>query len=94
MKKLGFNPKNNDEAVEQLATKVEEMNEYLGIPATLKEYGVNEKEFLSKVEFLADLAFDDQCTTANPRLPLVSELEELYLIAYYGKGNVPKKKAK
>ncbi len=94
MKKLGFNPKNNDEAVEQLATKVEEMNEYLGIPATLKEYGVNEKEFLSKVEFLADLAFDDQCTTANPRLPLVSELEELYLIAYYGKDNVPKKKAK
>ena len=94
MKKLGFNPKNNDDAVEMLAKKVEELNEYLGIPATLKEYGIGEKEFLAKVGPLADLAFDDQCTTANPRLPLVSELEELYLIAYYGAGNVPEKKTK
>ena len=91
MKKLGKNPKNNDDAVEQLATMVEELNEFLEIPATLKEYGIDEKEFLSKVAPLADLAFGDQCTTANPRLPLVSELEELYKIAYYGKGNVPKK---
>ncbi|MSS64629.1 bifunctional acetaldehyde-CoA/alcohol dehydrogenase [Velocimicrobium porci] len=90
MKKLGFNPKNNDDAVEMLAKKVEEMNEYLEIPATLKEYGIDEKEFLAKVDDLSDLAFSDQCTTANPRLPLVSELKELYLIAYYGKGNVPK----
>lgn len=94
MKKLGFKPKNNDDAVEMLASKVEELNEYLEIPATLKEYGIDEKEFLSKVGPLADLAFGDQCTTANPRLPLVSELEELYLIAYYGKGNVPAKKEK
>lgn len=94
MKKLGFKPKNNDDAVEMLASKVEELNEYLEIPVTLKEYGIDEKEFLSKVGPLADLAFGDQCTTANPRLPLVSELEELYLIAYYGKGNVPAKKSK
>ncbi|MFW5675702.1 MAG: bifunctional acetaldehyde-CoA/alcohol dehydrogenase [Acetivibrio ethanolgignens] len=94
MKKLGFKPKNNDDAVEMLASKVEELNEYLEIPVTLKEYGIDEKEFLSKVGSLADLAFGDQCTTANPRLPLVSELEELYLIAYYGKGNVPAKKSK
>lgn len=89
MKKLGFNPKNNADAVEMLAVKIEEMNSYLGIPATLKEFGIDEKEFLSKVDELADLAFGDQCTTANPRLPLVSELRELYLIAYYGKGNIP-----
>ena len=85
MKKLGFSPKNNDEAVEMLATEVEKLNEYLEIPATLKEYGVDEKAFLAKVDELADLAFGDQCTTANPRLPLVSELKQLYMTAYYGK---------
>ena len=87
MKKLGFAPKNNDEAVEMLATEVEKLNAYLEIPATLKEYGIDEKAFLAKVDELADLAFGDQCTTANPRLPLVSELKELYMIAYYGKDN-------
>ena len=85
MKKLGFAPKNNDEAVEMLATEVEKLNEYLEIPATLKEYGIDEKAFLAKVDELADLAFGDQCTTANPRLPLVSELKQLYMTAYYGK---------
>ncbi len=85
MKKLGFNPKDNDDAVEMLATEVEKLNEYLEIPATLKEYGIDEKAFLAKVDELADLAFGDQCTTANPRLPLVSELKQLYMIAYYGK---------
>jgi len=85
MKKLGKNPKTNAEAVEILASEVEELNKHLGIPATLKEYGLDEKDFLAKVPVLADLAFGDQCTTANPRLPLVSELEELYLKAYYGK---------
>lgn len=85
MKKLGKNPKTNAEAVEMLASEVEELNKHLGIPATLKEYGLDEKDFLAKVPVLADLAFGDQCTTANPRLPLVSELEELYLKAYYGK---------
>jgi acetaldehyde dehydrogenase/alcohol dehydrogenase len=92
MNKLGYKPKNNDEAVELLASKVEELNSYLEIPSTLKEYGIDEKQFLAKVSPLADLAFSDQCTTANPRLPLVSELEELYLIAYYGKDNLPKAK--
>ncbi|MEG1505852.1 MAG: hypothetical protein RR369_05910, partial [Lachnospiraceae bacterium] len=67
------------------------LNKYLEIPATLKEFGLDEKEYLSKIENLADLAFGDQCTTANPRLPLVSELRELYLIAYYGKENIPEK---
>ena len=85
MKKLGKNPKTNAEAVEILASEVEDLNKHLGIPATLKEYGLDEKDFLAKVPVLADLAFGDQCTTANPRLPLVSELEELYLKAYYGK---------
>ncbi|WP_343208283.1 bifunctional acetaldehyde-CoA/alcohol dehydrogenase [Anaerolentibacter hominis] len=86
MKKLGFNPKSNDDAVELFASKVEQMNAYMGIPATLKEYGLDEKEFVAKIPELASLAFGDQCTTANPRLPLVKELEELYRIAYFGKG--------
>ena len=84
MKTLGKNPKNNNDAVEMLAKEVEGLNQQLGIPSTLKEYGLNEAEFLSKLPALADLAFGDQCTTANPRLPLVSELEELYRLAYYG----------
>jgi acetaldehyde dehydrogenase/alcohol dehydrogenase len=92
MKKLGFNPKNNDDAVELLATEIEKLNKYLEIPATLKEYGLDEKEYLSKIENLADLAFGDQCTTANPRLPLVSELENLYKLAYYGKDYINTKK--
>ncbi len=91
MKKLGFNPKDNNDAVEMLAKKVESMNEYLQIPATLKEYGINEAEFLVKVDQLADLAFGDQCTTANPRLPLVTELRQIYLTAYFGKENIPAK---
>ncbi|MDF2544193.1 MAG: hypothetical protein K0S47_3911 [Herbinix sp.] len=91
MKKLGKNPKNNDDAVEMLAREVESLNAHLEIPATLKEYGIDEKDFLSKVSTLADLAFGDQCTTANPRLPLVSELEEIYLLAFYGKDNMPAK---
>jgi len=85
MKKLGKNPATKAEAVEMLAREVEDLNRHLGIPACLKEYGIDEQDFLAKVHDLADLAFGDQCTTANPRLPLVSELEELYLKAYYGK---------
>ena len=85
MKKLGKNPATKAEAVEMLAREVEDLNRHLGIPASLKEYGIDEQDFLAKFHDLADLAFGDQCTTANPRLPLVSELEELYLKAYYGK---------
>lgn len=94
MQKLGKNPKSKADAVEMLAVDVEKLNADLGIPATLKEFGIDEQEFLKKLPALADLAFSDQCTTANPRLPLVSELEELYLLAYYGKGNVNKKTKK
>ena len=60
------------------------MNEHLGIPKSIKDAGIDEKEFLSKVDMLADRAFEDQCTTANPRLPLVSELKQILLDSYYG----------
>ncbi|HHT98254.1 MAG TPA: bifunctional acetaldehyde-CoA/alcohol dehydrogenase [Clostridiales bacterium] len=90
MKKLGKTPKDNNDAVEMLAKDIEELNAYLGIPATLKEFGIDEKDFLQQVEMLSDLAFSDQCTNANPRLPLVTEIEELYLAAFYGTDKVKK----
>ncbi len=57
----------------------------LGMPATIAECGVNEKEFLKKLPALAERAFEDQCTTSNPRYPLVAELMDIYKKAYYGK---------
>lgn len=61
------------------------MNKKLEIPATLQDEGLNEEEFLAKLDDLAEKAFEDQCTTANPRLPLVTELKQILLDAYYGK---------
>ena len=61
------------------------MNENMGIPKSFKDAGIDENEFLSKVDILADRAFEDQCTTANPRVPLVSEIKEMLLDSYYGK---------
>lgn len=84
MRKLGYTPNNNDDAVELLANKIESLLKDLDVPTSLKEYGIDEKLYLSKVNELADLAFGDQCTTANPRMPLVKELEEIYVNAYYG----------
>ena len=63
---------------------VKELNEKLENPKSLKEAGIDEQEFLAKVDELADRAFEDQCTTANPRLPLVTELKQILLDAYYG----------
>ena len=56
---------------------------------TIKEYGVDEKYFLETLDEMTEQAFNDQCTGANPRYPLMSELKEIYLKAYYGEGNIP-----
>ena len=61
------------------------MNKTLGIPECLKEEGISEKEFLEKLDMLSEKAFEDQCTTANPRLPLVTEIKQILLDSYYGK---------
>ena len=61
------------------------LNESLNIPKSFKEAGIDEKEFLAKIDILADRAFEDQCTTANPRVPLVSEIKQILLDSYYGK---------
>ena len=83
---LGFgkDAKNNDEKVENLIKGIVRIKEEIGIPATIKEWGVSEKDFLEAVDEMALNAFDDQCTSANPRYPLISELKEIYLKAYYG----------
>ena len=65
------------------------------IKHTIKEYGVDEKYFLETLDEMTEQAFNDQCTGANPRYPLMSELKEIYLKAYYGEGNIPEsRKAK
>ena len=65
--------------------EVQKLNKDLNIPASFKEAGIAEQEFLDKVDMLADRAFEDQCTTANPRLPLIPELKEILLDSYYEK---------
>lgn len=83
-KRIGINFHTTEEAVEKLIDKIIQLNNHLNIPKTFKEYGIIEEEFLSKIDMLADRAFSDQCTNANPRLPLVSELKKIMLDAYYG----------
>ena len=84
-KKLGLNAKNKEEGINSLIEKIKEMNAHMNIPKSFKEAGIDEQEFLAKIDMLADRAFEDQCTTANPRLPLVSEIKQILLDSYYGK---------
>jgi acetaldehyde dehydrogenase/alcohol dehydrogenase len=82
---LGLKASTPQEGVKSLVAAVRELMKELEVPETIKGHGVEESVFLAKVGYLADKAFEDQCTTANPRLPLVSELVTLYKKAYYGK---------
>lgn len=84
-KKIGLKADTLEEGINSLICKIKEMNEHLNIPKSFREAGIEEQEFLSKVDMLADRAFEDQCTTANPRLPLVEELKQILLDSYYGK---------
>jgi len=83
-KKVGLPANTVEEGIESLIQKVKEMNTHLKMPSSFKEAGIDEQEFLAKVDILADRAFEDQCTTANPRVPLVSELKQILLDSYYG----------
>jgi acetaldehyde dehydrogenase/alcohol dehydrogenase len=83
-RQLGFGGNTQEEQVESLVQAVRNLMIHLNIPLTIKDCGVDEAAFLAAVPRLAENAFEDQCTTANPRYPLVSELEELYRKAYYG----------
>ena len=84
-RKNGLSATTIEEGVNSLVNKIRELNEKLEIPKSLQEAGIDEQDFLANVDELADRAFEDQCTTANPRLPLVTELKEILLDAYYGK---------
>ncbi len=81
---IGLPAGSTADGVESLIQAVRKLNRALGIPESFQAAGVDEKQFLACVGTLADRAFEDQCTTANPRLPLVKELEELYRKAFYG----------
>jgi len=83
-KRIGIKYDSREEAIEKLINKIVELNNHLGIPKSFMEYGVNEELFMSKLDDLADKAFEDQCTNANPRLPLVSELKQIMIDSYYG----------
>ena len=82
---LGVKGKNDEEKVENLIKMIDELKERVGIKKTIKDYGVEEDKFLETLDSMCEDAFDDQCTGANPRYPLMSELKEMYLKAYYGK---------
>ncbi len=82
---LGFVGKDDGETFEIFLEKIEELKETIGIKKTIAEYGVKEEDFLASLDQMVENAFDDQCTGANPRYPLMSEIRELYLKAYYGK---------
>ncbi len=82
---LGLGGKNDAEKVENLIKAINELKAKVGIKETIKDYGIDEKDFLDSLDDMVEQAFDDQCTGANPRYPLMSEIKEMYLNAYYGK---------
>lgn len=81
---LGLGGKTEADKVEKLISAIQGLKKTLDIPESIKAMGIDEQEFLAKVDELSEHAFDDQCTGANPRYPLISELKEMYLAAYYG----------
>ena len=92
---VGLTGKDDQEVFEKLLEKLEELKKIIEIKPTIKDYGVDEKYFLETLDEMTEQAFNDQCTGTNPRYPLMSELKEIYLKAYYGEGNVPEsRKAK
>ena len=82
---LGLSGNSDEELLEQLIAKIEALKERVGIKKTIRDYGVKEEDFLATLDEMVEQAFDDQCTGANPRYPLMSEIKEMYLRAYYGK---------
>ena len=81
---LGFGGKDDKESVENLIDGVNALKKRIGIKETIADYGVSEEDFLSTLDEMTEQAFDDQCTGANPRYPLMSEIKQMYLNAYYG----------
>ena len=81
---LGIKGKNDEEKLEKLIQKIAELKEKVGMKKTIREYGISEEDFLATLDEMSEKAFDDQCTGANPRYPLISEIKAIYLKTYYG----------
>ena len=81
----GLAGKDDRETFDLLIDKLEELKKTIGIPASIQEFGVKEEDFLKTLDEMTENAFNDQCTGANPRYPLMDEIRQLYLLAYYGK---------
>ncbi len=82
---LGIKGNNDAEKLEGLIKAINALKTKVGIKATIKDYGIDEGDFLARLDDMVEQAFDDQCTGANPRYPLMSEIKQMYLNAYYGK---------
>ena len=82
---LGLGGNTDEEKLENLIKALDELKEKVGIKKTIKDYGIDEETFMSSLDEMVEQAFDDQCTGANPRYPLMSEIKQMYLNAYYGR---------
>jgi len=82
---MDFAGKNDEEKLENLIAAIEWLKEQIGIKKTIKDYNIDEKDFLARLDEMSEQAFDDQCTGANPRYPLIEEIKQMYINAYYGK---------
>ncbi len=82
---MGLKCKTDMDKVEALIAEIDKLKKAVGIKDTIKDYGVEEEKFLANLDQMVEDAFDDQCTGANPRYPLMKEIKQMYLNAYYGK---------
>ena len=80
---IGIQGKNDDEVFENFIKAIAELKAKVGIKRTIKEYGVTEEDFMATLDEMVENAFNDQCTGANPRYPLMKEIKEMYLKAYH-----------
>ena len=81
---LGLGGRTDEEKVENLCAAIDDLKAKIGIKKTIKDYGIDEADFLARLDEMVEQAFDDQCTGANPRYPLMREIKQMYLNAYYG----------
>ncbi|MBR3042884.1 MAG: bifunctional acetaldehyde-CoA/alcohol dehydrogenase [Oscillospiraceae bacterium] len=84
---LGMKGKTDQDKLEALIKALNDLKHTIGIPDSIREWGIDEKKFLEQLDAMSEQAFDDQCTGANPRYPLISEIKQMYLNAYYGKNS-------
>ena len=82
---LGAGGRTDREKLENLIAMIDRLKERVGIKKTIRDYVPDEKDFLARLDAMTQQAFDDQCTAANPRYPLLSEIRQMYLNAYYGR---------